>query len=188
VGFLFRFWVLLQKMGIEIRPALPTDAPAACELLRRSIAEVCAADHAGDPDILDAWLGNKTPQNVATWFSTPSNYAVVAESGGQLLGLALLTQAGKVALNYVQPDALRSGVGSALLAAVEEQARAWDISKLHLHSPASSAPFYERHGYANAGKEKACYGLECDLMWKNLKTEASPDAAARKRFCNCSGE
>jgi N-acetylglutamate synthase-like GNAT family acetyltransferase len=175
-------------MGIAIRKAVPDDAPAACALLRRSIEEGCEPDHRGQPAILDSWLGNKTPQNVATWFSSASHHALVAERDGELLGLALLTQAGKIALCYVLPGALRVGVGRALLAGIEEQARAWNISKLHLHSPASSSAFFERHGYTNAGKEKACYGLECDLLWKRLNADCAVlDAAARKRFCNCSG-
>jgi GNAT superfamily N-acetyltransferase len=176
-------------MGIAIRKAAPTDAPAACALLRRSIEESCAADHGRRPEILDSWVGNKTPGNVAAWFASPSNHALVAERDGALAGLALLTQAGKVALCYVLPEAMRSGVGRALLAGVEEQARAWNISKLHLHSPASSSAFFERHGYTNAGKEKACFGLECDLLWKRLDAGPAPAAgAASKRFCNCSGE
>lgn len=176
-------------MGIAIRKAASTDASAACALLRRSIAEGCAPDHGNKPEILDNWVGNKTPQNVATWLTSPSNYALVAERGGELAGIALLTQAGKVSLCYVLPEALRSGVGRALLAGLEEQARAWNISKLHLHSPASSSAFFERHGYTNAGKEKACYGLECDLLWKRLDADpAQADKAASKRFCNCSGE
>ena len=173
-------------MGIDIRKAAPTDAAAACALLRRSIEEVCEPDHRGRPEVLDAWLGNKTPATVAAWFGSPSNHAIVAERDGQLLGLALLTQAGKLALCYVEPGALRSGVGRALLAAVEDQARAWDIRKLHLHSPESCASFYERHGYANAGIEKSCFGLECSLMWKKLDADPATGAAARKRFCNCS--
>jgi GNAT superfamily N-acetyltransferase len=176
-------------MAIAIRKATPTDAPAACELLRRSIEECCAPDHRRQPAVLDSWLGNKTPQTVATWFSTASNHALVAERDGELAGLALLTQAGKLALCYVLPGALRGGIGSALLAAIEQQARAWSISKVHLHSPASASGFFERHGYANAGKEKVCYGLECDLLWKRL--DAGPvavDQSARKRFCNCSGQ
>lgn len=172
-------------MGIEIRKARPEDATNACALLRRSIAEVCAPDHQGRPDVLDAWLGNKTPATVAAWFAASTNHAIVAERDGQLLGLALLTQAGKLALCYVEPGALRSGVGRALLAAVEDQARAWDIRKLHLHSPGSCATFYERHGYANAGLERSCFGLECNLMWKQLDA-CTQAAAARKRFCNCS--
>lgn len=177
-----------MQIGIEIRRAGPDDAQAACDLLRRAIAEGCEPDHRDRAGVLDAWLGNKTPANVASWFTTPSNYAVVAVRGGQLLGLALLTQAGKVALCYVLPEAIRSGVGRALLGAVEEQARAWCVSKLHLHSPGSAAGFFERHGYANAGKEKACFGLECDFMWKSLKLDAACEVGARKRFCKCSDE
>ena len=173
---------------IDIRKALPGDAPAACTLLRRSIEEGRRDDHRDNPEVLGAWLGNKTPATVAAWFSTPSNFAQVAESEGELVGLALLTQAGKLALCYVLPEALRCGVGRALLAAVEEQARAWNINKLFLHSPGGASVFFERHGYLNAGKEKSCYGLECDLLWKRLDQDCQAEqGAARKRFCNCSG-
>jgi GNAT superfamily N-acetyltransferase len=173
-------------MLIDIRKAVPDDAPAACSLLRRSIEQGCQADHGHRPEILASWLGNKTPENVAAWFVSPANHALVAERDGQIAGLALLTQAGKVSLCYVLPAALRSGVGRALLAALEEQARVWNIRKLSLHSPASASAFFERHGYANAGKDKACFGLECDLLWKGLDAApASGDATARKRFCNC---
>ncbi len=172
-------------MGIEIRQAVSSDAPAACQLLRRSIAEGCVPDHGDDPCILDAWLGNKTPQNVGAWLAAPSNYAVVAERDGELVGLALLTAAGKVALCYVLPDAIGNGIGRAMLDGLEQKARDWDIGKLHLQSPPSSSAFFERHGYTNAGKEKACFGLECDLLWKSLKCT---DPAQRKRFCNCSGK
>lgn len=162
------------------------DASAACTLLRRSIEEGCEPDHRGRPDILQAWLGNKTADNVAAWFAAPTNYAVLAERDGELLGLALLTQAGKLALCYVQPDLLRSGVGGALLGAVEAQARAWNIGKLHLQSPGSAAAFFERHGYANAGLDKACFGLECNLLWKQLDAVPVEGEPRSKRFCNCS--
>jgi len=174
----------------EIRQAAPGDAAGACALLRRSIEIGCRADHDGKPAVLEAWLGNKTPANVATWFSSPSNYAIVAEGeGGVLLGLCLLTQAGKVALCYVLPEALHGGVGSALLAAAEEKARAWSIKKLHLHSPASASAFFERQGYVNAGNDTSCFGLESELLWKSLdgSCETGPGGAASKRFCKCTG-
>lgn len=168
---------------IEIRRALADDASAACALLRRSIEEGCRDEHRDQPAVLDAWLGNKTPATVLAWFSSPINYALVAESEGRLVGMALLTQAGKVALCYVLPEALRCGVGRALLSALEEQARAWNIGKLSLHSPAGASTFFERHGFINAGKDKACFGLECDLLWKRLDGVCDPKAS--KRFCNC---
>jgi N-acetylglutamate synthase-like GNAT family acetyltransferase len=172
----------IQICGIDIRQATPDDATAACSLLRHSIEQGCAAEHSRRPELLQAWLANKTTQNVSTWFASPSNYAVVAEQAGQLVGLALLTPAGKLALCYVAPGRLRSGIGSELLAAVETRARAANISKLHMHSPASASAFFERHGYVNAGKDKACFGLECDFLWKQLDAATPPE---RKRFCNC---
>jgi GNAT superfamily N-acetyltransferase len=174
-------------MGIDIRQATPNDAHAACILLRRSIEEGCVPDHDGRPEILHAWLGNKTAQNVQAWFASSSNYAVVAEcgqgEGRELAGLALLNQAGKLALCYVHPAMLKSGVGAALLAAIEAKAREWNIGKLHMHAPASSSPFFERHGYVNAGKDKACFGMECDFLWKPMDACAIP---SDKRFCKCS--
>lgn len=176
-------------MGIDIRQATPNDASAACLLLRRSIEEGCVPDHAGRPEILQAWLGNKTTQNVLSWFSSPSNYAVVAECGvgesRELAGLALLNQAGKLALCYVHPAMLKSGVGAALLAAVEAKARAWNISKLYMHAPSSASAFFERQGYINSGKDKACFGMECDFLWKRMDEACA--TPGDKRFCKCSG-
>jgi GNAT superfamily N-acetyltransferase len=180
-----------MHMGIEIRTAGPDDATAVCGVLRRSITELCAQDHRNSPDILAAWLGNKTPATVAAWFSTPSHFTVVAERDGQVVGVALLTQAGKVSLCYVLPEVQHGGVGKALLARLEAQARAWDIRVLKLNSTASARDFYARNGYVNGGKEMSCYGVECDFFWKDLNDSAAADgasAAARKRFCSCNGQ
>ncbi|MGZ8318304.1 MAG: GNAT family N-acetyltransferase [Telluria sp.] len=160
-----------------------------CAVLRRSIIECCVEDHQNCPERLASWLGNKTPENVAAWFATPRNFTIVAARDAEVIGVALLTQAGKLSLCYVLPEVMHSGVGKALLASVETQARAWEIGKLQLKSTASAREFYARNGYTFGGKEKSCYGLECDFFWKDLN-EAGADSAAgaRKRFCNCSGQ
>ena len=56
-----------------IREAVVGDAEEACTMVRRSITELCAADHGNDPAILARWLDNKTPENV--------EFRVWAESG-----------------------------------------------------------------------------------------------------------
>ena len=173
-------------MSLIIRPAAPTDATAACDVLRRSILECCAQDHCHDQARLDAWLGNKTPAQVAAWMSAPANHMLVAEHDGALVGVALVTQAGKLSLCYVLPEAQRHGVGKALLDGAEAKAREWGVGVLRLHSTTAGSGFYARNGYLNAGKDKTCYGLECDVFWKKL--DAEPGAAtSSKRFCNCSG-
>jgi hypothetical protein len=41
---------------VQIRDAVPEDASAACEVLRRSISELCGAVHRNNPEILTQWL------------------------------------------------------------------------------------------------------------------------------------
>lgn len=175
-------------MSIHIRTATPDDALAACTVLRRSILECCTQDHQNDQAILASWLGNKTAHNVSTWLAAPTNHTLVAERDGELVGVALLTQAGKLSLCYVLPEVQHSGVGKALLARVEAQAREWGIGVVRLHSTASARAFYARNGYTDAGKEKSCYGLECHFFWKNLDVAQDPDCAAGKRFCACGAQ
>jgi hypothetical protein len=51
---------------MRIRDAVPEDAVAACEVMRRSIAELYVADHHNDPAILERWL-DKTPEIFKSW-------------------------------------------------------------------------------------------------------------------------
>jgi hypothetical protein len=159
-------------MSLEIRIAASTDAFAACSVLRRSISECCVADHKNDAAILDAWLGNKTPQMVANWFSSPTNFSLVALLDGELVGVALLT-----------------GVGKALLARMEEQACSWGVKALQLHSTATGESFFAAQGYIEAGKVRSPYGVETIFFWKQLDAGTDGDADGggpkRKRFCNC---
>ena len=171
---------------IQIRKAAPEDAAAVCNVLCRSITECCIDDHRHDPATLKSWLGNKTPDTVAGWFSSPANFAVVAERDGAVLGIALLTQAGKLALCYVLPEVQGQGAGSALLERIEAQALVWDISKIRLHSTQAASGFFARRGYLHAGREKSCFGLETDFLWKAVGACEPAPGDARKRFCNCS--
>lgn len=175
-------------MGIQIRAATVEDAPAACGVLRRSILECCVQDHQNDSEALESWLGNKTPDNVAGWIHSAANYMLVAERDAQLVGVALVTQAGKLSLCYLLPEAQHAGIGKALLEAVETQARYWGIGVLRLHGTAAGRAFFTRHGYVLAGKEKACYGIECDFFWKKLNAAANDVPQEKKRFCSCSAQ
>jgi GNAT superfamily N-acetyltransferase len=174
-------------MSLEIRLAALSDAPAACHVLRRSIVECCVLDHKNDPAILDAWLGNKTPETVASWFASPTNYCIVAEEDGAVVGIALLTGAGKLALCYLLPEARRRGAGKALLRRVEEQACSWGVKALQLHSTATGEEFFARQGYLRSGNVRSPYGVETVFFWKQLDGSVCdvPDGK-RKRFCGCS--
>jgi GNAT superfamily N-acetyltransferase len=173
-------------MHFDIRPATPADAAAACAVLRRTIAESCARDHRDDPDILEAWLGNKHPPMVGTWFGSATNFSLVVEQAGVVVGISLLTAAGKLALCYLLPEAQRQGAGRALLQRSEAHALALGIKTVHLHSTATAEGFFEANGYRRDGIVRSPYGVDTVLFWKPLMAGAEPDPdAKRKRFCNC---
>jgi hypothetical protein len=50
---------------MHIRQAENEPACAACSVIRRSITELCHADHGGDEAFLGKWLSNKSVENVA---------------------------------------------------------------------------------------------------------------------------
>lgn len=177
----------VETRAFQIRKAAPQDAAAVCRVLRRSITEGCVQDHQHDPATLTSWLGNKNPETVAGWFTSPTNFPLVAERNGELVGVALLTQAGKLALCYVLPEAQGQGVGRSLVEGIEAQARAWNIGKIRLHSTITASAFFARRGYLLAGREKSCFGLECDFLWKQLDACDTVQPGARRRFCNCGG-
>jgi hypothetical protein len=68
---------------LQIRDAVAGDAIETCPVLRRSITELCAADHENDPAILARWLANKTPENVAVWIARPDASMLLASKAAQ---------------------------------------------------------------------------------------------------------
>jgi len=143
--------------ALQIRPARAADAAAACTVLRRSIAELCAVDHGGDAQFLAAWLANKTPENVAAWIADPGNVVYVAVGGDAIAGVASMTNAGMITLNYVSPDARFQGVSKALLAALERTAAELGLTQCRLESTKTARRFYQAAGYREqSGTASSC--------------------------------
>jgi GNAT superfamily N-acetyltransferase len=136
---------------MEIRDAAAGDAEAACKVLRRSIAELCYADHRNDPAILSLWLSNKTPEFFLSWLAQPDNSLLVAVDDGQVVAVGSITDAGRINLNYVSPDARFRGVSRALLGALEARAAERGNSRCTLISTETARRFYRARGYAEDG-------------------------------------
>ncbi len=170
-------------MKIEIRVAKPSDAVAACTVLRRSIADCCVEDHRHDAAVLSAWLGNKVPENIAAWFSSEANFSLIAVAGTEVVGVALLTRAGKISLCYLIPEVRFTGAGKALLQAIESKAIEWGLPLLRVSSTVTAEQFYLRHGYVSAGLGKAVYGIDTISFWKRLNTDISADTDVQNGAC-----
>lgn len=170
------------KMTFDIRIARLEDAADACEVLRRSIADCCLEDHRGDPAILEAWLANKTPDNVRCWISSPAHLALVAARAERIRGIAMLQRAGKILLLYVDPAHRFHGAGTALLQALESHAAQAGIRALHVSSTLTARAFYLAQGYTEAGRAPSAFGSEAIRMSK-----AIPARYPRKGICRCTG-
>jgi GNAT superfamily N-acetyltransferase len=154
---------------LEIRDATPDDALAACTVLRRSIAELCEADHRNDPAILARWLGNKTVENFVSWLEQPDNSLLVAAETGAILAVGSVTDSGTIGLNYVSPDARFRGVSRALLCALETRAVERGNRRCALISTETARRFYRSNGYIESGPPSGAFGASSGYpMTKSL--------------------
>lgn len=128
-------------MSFDIRAATPEDAPAACQVMRRSITELCAANHQYDEASLRRWLSNKTPEAFVSWIQQPDNSLLVAVEEGTILAVGSVTDAGQITLNYVSPEARFRDVSRALLCALEARAAERGNSRCPLTSTETARRF-----------------------------------------------
>jgi GNAT superfamily N-acetyltransferase len=147
-----------QQQTLEIRPATPDDAQAACDVMKRSIAELCVADHRNDEAILQRWLGNKTPETFRSWIRQADNSLLVAVEDGAILAVGAVTDAGQITLNYVSPDARFRGVSKALLGALEARAVERGNTRCTLTSTETARRFYRANGYVEDGTPVGTFG------------------------------
>src|SRR5262249_37350927 len=144
-----------------------------CEVMRRSIAELCIADHKGDPAILGRWLGNKTPDVFRTWIAQPGNNLLVVTHCGRVVAVGSVTDGGQITLNYVSPDARFRGVSKSLLAALEHRVASRGCVSCTLNSTETARRFYLANGYIETGKPSGHFGTSSGYpMSKSLKSNA----------------
>ena len=151
-----------------VRHSLAADAEQICVVVRASIEHLCFADHHGQAAILDSWLANKTPANVARWLANPRNINIVAVDDSAVMGAGCVTIAGEVVLNYVSPIVRFRGVSSAILAALEEAAQRAGNTRCVLDSTRTAHEFYRARGYCDLESTKEKFGLATYPMMKLL--------------------
>ncbi len=147
-----------MNASVVVRAGTGADAERALSVLHRSITLACVADHQNDAQTLAHWLDNKTPERFEQWLAEPDGALLVAEVEGTVRGVGKVTRAGKVELCYVEPGFERRGIGTVLLLALEERARRFGASRLHLNSSLGARSFYVRHGYEPTGPAVECMG------------------------------
>ncbi len=137
---------------MHIRTACPADAEAAADVLRRSIRELCVQDHQNEPQILDPWLANKTPEVFLGWLAREGEPILVAERDGRILAVGGVRRPDEILLNYVAPEARFQGVSKLLLVSMEGLLIGFGAKRAHLTSTRTAYAFYYAAGYRDAGR------------------------------------
>ena len=141
-----------------IRDATPDDASAACAVLRASISDLCVLDHGSEATILERWLSNKTPDNVAAWACDAGRSLLVVVEGEDIRAVGSVQDSGEITMNYVAPAARFRGVSAALLAALEARAAERGNARCSLLSTETAHRFYLARGYRDDGPPLGTFG------------------------------
>jgi GNAT superfamily N-acetyltransferase len=164
----------LDRILFSVIPARVADAEEIAEVLRRSIRELCGADHCNDPHELELWLANKTADMVSSWIEGPNHIvcAVQDEAGtSRILGVGMTSETGEIQLNYVHPDARYSGVSKAVMRALEAYLRGLGQPRAYLTSTRTAEEFYRSIGYVDYGEPRNHRGMPVSSLVKVLLPE-----------------
>lgn len=143
-----------------VREMTPGDAEAVLRLHVAAAREF--GPRAYDQEQVAAWA--EKPDGVEPYLAAleaDTTDQIVAERDGEVIGWGRLdhdetddeeggdedSTVGEVTAVYVDPEHARSGVGSALLAHLEERAAELGLDRLSLSASLNAVGFYERHGY-----------------------------------------
>lgn len=168
------YYVRAPQAGVEqhvmtIRQATAGDKDRICEVLRRSIEELCVADHKRDAHILGAWLFNKTPESVLKWINDAGQHMLIALNGTTVLGVGAAANSGQILLNYVSPDARFRGVSKAILLDLENHLKQQGNSFSRLTSTRTAHRFYQACGYTDSGPAETSRAVGGQPMEKQLR-------------------
>ena len=95
-------------------------------------------------------------------------HALAYDAAGRAVGTGRLLPDGHVGRMAVLQEARGTGVGSAVLQALVEQARAAGMKRVLLNAQTHAAPFYRRHGFKAFGREFMEAGIPHVAMVRTL--------------------
>jgi GNAT superfamily N-acetyltransferase len=134
---------------IVIRTFEPGDSEAVSALIRRTMRESNSRDY--PLDRLQPLIDYFSPEKVRRLGQ--ERVCLVADANGPLIGTIALDGA-ELATFFVLPEYQGQGIGTRLLAAIEQRARSLGITRLTVDASVTGAAFYARMGYLRTGVER----------------------------------
>jgi GNAT superfamily N-acetyltransferase len=144
----------------RVRPAVAADVPDIWRVHNDSIRELCGQRYG--PEEITAWIAFRPPD--AYLQALASRALFVAEWQGAIVGFGQLDPArAEIEACYVAPEAVGSGIGSALLARMEDEARRRGHRVVRLNATLNAEKFYVRQGYRWLGRASHRVSADIDL-------------------------
>jgi putative acetyltransferase len=154
---------------VKVRSATPADAESIWKVHGESIRALCRDRYR--PEEIAAWIAVRNPESYRV--ALKSRELFVAEEVGAIVGFGQLDPAkGEVEACYVAPAATGGGVGSALLARMEDAVRRRGHAIVRLNATLNAESFYAARGYRRLGpavhRVSGAVELACVRMEKAL--------------------
>jgi putative acetyltransferase len=135
-------------MAILVREMRNEDARGFLEVHHAAVRGIAAKDY--PPEVIEKWAPLPvTKQTIERFLTNPDGeIRLVAELDGAIVGIGcLVVKDCELRACYVAPEAVRNGVGSALVREIERVARDHRLTYLQMDSSVTAEQFYLRHGY-----------------------------------------
>jgi putative acetyltransferase len=133
-----------MSASFKVRPWLESDTVELGEMFSRSVREVASRDYR--PAQIEAWV--QAPGEIETWNARMRDRTTfVAAEKDRLIGFIQYDPPDHIDMTYVHPDCQRMGVASALLAALEAEARRRDVTLLNVEASITSRAFFAARGF-----------------------------------------
>ncbi|WP_232835581.1 GNAT family N-acetyltransferase [Actinocorallia populi] len=150
----------LTAVEVVLREAVPQDVPAVVALVESAYrGDASRAGWTSEADLLDG--GRTDAAAVLEIIETPGSRVLLVERGGVPVACCQLEQQGDIAyfgMFAVSPTLQGAGLGHAVLAAAEREARAgWGAREMQMtviSLRAELVAWYERRGYRRTGERR----------------------------------
>jgi putative acetyltransferase len=158
-------------MEIHVRPGRSNELPELIELQSHALKTLCARDY--DAEQVAALVSDQ-----ANGRKVMDELLFVADVDGQAIGFSALSKIHPlIGAVYVHPDWVRQGVGTKLVAAIEEAAIQRQIRTLRVLSSLTAVPFYRSQNYqskrSTGFRTQSGVWIPCQLLEKQLPLSAS---------------
>ncbi|MFM7675955.1 MAG: N-acetyltransferase family protein [Synechococcus sp.] len=152
-----------------LRPLVASDRDQLIELYHDAV--ISQAQGLYTPAQIQAWAGHAArsdalPAALARGYGLAS---CAARDPGQIEAFALLDPIDRLSLLYCRGRSSRQGRGTALLAALEPEARRLGACRLRTEASQLSRPLLERLGWVVEAEEVAELSGERFLRWRMIK-------------------